>query len=159
MTGAGIPYGNSVAIPIEKSFWLGGANDMRGWRLRSLGPGGYTNDSVRYDRTGDLMIYSSLEYRFPIYSFLHGGLFTDAGNIWLRQNNPDFPDGEFRLKNFGRQLAIDAGFGLRFDFSFFIFRLDWALRLKNPEFTNQWFQPEDFRLRKAVWNFGIGYPF
>jgi outer membrane protein assembly factor BamA len=159
MAGTGIPYGNSESIPFEKSFWLGGANDMRGWRIRSLGPGGYTNDSVTYDRTGDMMIFSSLEYRFPIYSFLQGGLFSDAGNIWLRQDNPDFPDGAFRLKNVGKQLALDAGFGLRFDFSFFIFRIDWAFRLKNPEYIDQWFQSEDFRLKKAVWNFGIGYPF
>jgi len=159
MSGFGIPYGNSEGIPFEKSFWLGGANDMRGWRLRSLGPGAYTNDSVRYDRTGDMMLYSSLEYRFPIYSFLNGGIFTDAGNIWIRKDNPDFQGGTFYLKNLGQQLALDAGLGLRFDFSFFIFRLDWAFRMKNPEYANQWFQPEDFRLRKAVWNFGIGYPF
>ncbi|MBK7214874.1 MAG: BamA/TamA family outer membrane protein [Bacteroidales bacterium] len=159
MGGSGIPYGNSDGIPFEKSFWLGGANDMRGWKLRSLGPGGFTNDSVRYDRTGDLMAYTSLEYRFPIYSFLNGGLFADAGNIWLRKENSDFPDGNIDFGHLGKQIALDAGFGFRFDFSFFIFRLDWALRLKNPQLESQWFQPEDFRLRKAVWNFGIGYPF
>ncbi|NVO21440.1 MAG: BamA/TamA family outer membrane protein [Bacteroidetes bacterium] len=159
MTGVGLPYGNSDAIPFEKSFWLGGANDMRGWRIRSLGPGGYTNDSVRYDRTGDLLLCSSFEYRFPIYSFLHGSLFSDVGNIWLRQANPDFPNGDFILKNLGKQLAMDAGFGLRFDFSFFIFRLDWAFRMKNPQHKDQWFQSNDFRLKDAVWNFGIGFPF
>jgi outer membrane protein assembly factor BamA len=157
--GTGIPYGNSDALPFEKGFWLGGANDMRGWKFRSLGPGTYSSQTIRYDRTGDIMIQGSAEYRFPIYSFIHGSLFADAGNIWLRKENPDFSGGEFRLKSFVDQLALDTGFGLRFDFSFFIFRLDWGLRTKNPALENQWFNSDDFRLRKAVWNFGIGYPF
>ncbi|MBK7172921.1 MAG: BamA/TamA family outer membrane protein [Bacteroidales bacterium] len=159
MAGTGIPYGNSVGIPFEKSFWLGGANDMRGWKLRTLGPGAYTNDSVRYDRTGDIMLFSSFEYRLPVYSFLNAGIFMDMGNIWLRQDNPDFPGGTFRFSNVANQLAMNTGLGLRFDFSFFIFRLDWAFRIKNPEYENQWFHQNDFRLKKAVWNFGIGYPF
>ncbi len=157
--GEGVPYGNSVSIPFEKSFWLGGANDMRGWRLRSLGPGRFINDSVSYDRTGDISLQSTLEYRFGVYSFLNGSFFMDAGNIWLRNQNPDFPGGEFKLATFADQLAMDAGLGFRFDFSFFLFRVDWALRLKNPGLTKQWFQPQDFAFRKAVWNFGIGYPF
>jgi outer membrane protein assembly factor BamA len=159
MAGTGIPYGNSEGIPFEKSFWLGGANDMRGWKLRSLGPGSYTNDSIRYDRTGDLMLFSSFEYRFPVYSFLNAGVFMDMGNIWLRQDNPDFPGGTFAVQTIGKQLALNSGLGLRFDFSFFIFRLDWAFRIKNPEYEHQWFHQNDFRLKKAVWNFGIGYPF
>lgn len=159
MAGSGIPYGNSDALPFEKGFWLGGANDMRGWKFRSLGPGTYSSDSIRYDRTGDIVLQGSLEYRFPIYSFINGCLFTDAGNIWLRKENPDFKGSGFRLDTFFDQLAIDSGFGLRFDFSFFVFRLDWGLRTKNPALRDQWFNPDDFRLRKAVWNFGIGYPF
>lgn len=157
--GTGIPYGNSEALPFEKGFWLGGANDMRGWKFRSLGPGKYSSESIRYDRTGDIMIQGSIEYRFPVYNFIHGGLFVDAGNIWLRKENPDFSGGEFSIKSFFDQVALDSGFGLRFDFSFFIFRLDWGLRTKNPSLASQWFNPEDFRLKKAVWNFGIGYPF
>jgi len=157
--GTGIPYGNSEALPFEKGFWLGGANDMRGWKFRSLGPGTYSSQSIRYDRTGDIMIQGSFEYRFPVYNFIHGSLFADAGNIWLRKENPDFSGGEFRLKSFFDQLALDTGFGLRFDFSFFIFRLDWGLRTKNPSLDDQWFNADDFRLKKAVWNFGIGYPF
>lgn len=158
-SGIGVPYGNSEALPFEKGFWLGGANDMRGWKFRSLGPGTYSSQTIRYDRTGDILLQGSLEYRFPIYNFIHGSLFADAGNIWLQKENPDFEGGEFRLKSFFNQLALDSGFGLRFDFSFFIFRLDWGLRTKNPALDNQWFNSDDFRLRKAVWNFGIGYPF
>ena len=160
LTGIALPYGNSVSVPFEKSFWLGGANDMRGWRLRSLGPGAYSATDVRYDKTGDIMLQSSLEYRFPIYSFLLGSLFTDAGNVWLRKKSEDFPGGEFNLNTFYKQIAVDAGVGLRFDFSFFIFRLDAALAINNPaRATSSWFNAEDFKLRKTIWNFGIGYPF
>lgn len=160
MGGIAQPYGNSEAVPFEKSFWLGGANDMRGWRLRSLGPGAFVDSTLSYDKTGDIMLQSSIEHRFPIYSFLLGSFFIDAGNIWLRKQSKDFPDGEFRLNSFYKQIAMDAGFGLRFDFSFFIFRLDAAVAIHNPaRTTGQWFNKEDFRFRKSILNFGIGYPF
>ena len=109
--------------------------------------------------SGDIMMQASIEYRFPIYNFIYGGLFADAGNIWLSNENPDFTGGGFEFGSLFNQLALDTGFGLRFDFSFFIFRLDWGLRTKNPALENQWFSADDFRLRNAVWNFGIGYPF
>jgi outer membrane protein assembly factor BamA len=105
------------------------------------------------------MGFASLEYRFPIYGFLNGAFYTDAGNIWLRKYNPDFPGGKFELTQLGKQLAMDAGMGFRFDFSFFIFRIDWALRIKNPQQEIKWLNSEDFRFRSAIWNFGIGYPF
>jgi hypothetical protein len=159
MGGFAKPYGNSVSVPFEKSFWLGGANDMRGWRLRSLGPGAYSASDIRYDKTGDIMLQSSLEQRFPIYSFLLGSFFIDAGNIWLREKSEDFPNGEFKLNSFYKQIAMDIGFGLRFDFSFFIFRLDAAVPFHNPAAADKWFSPEDFRIRKSILNFGIGYPF
>ncbi len=159
MGGVAQPYGNSVSMPFEKSFWLGGANDMRGWRIRSLGPGGYADPDIRYDKTGDIMLQSSIEQRFPIYSFLLGSLFVDAGNIWLRKESEDFPDGAFKLNTFYKQIAVDAGIGFRFDFSFFIFRIDAAVPVHNPARTTAWFNSEDFRFRKAIWNFGIGYPF
>ncbi|MEI6061412.1 MAG: BamA/TamA family outer membrane protein [Bacteroidota bacterium] len=159
MAGIAKPYGNSESVPFEKSFWLGGANDMRGWRLRTLGPGAYVSPNQQYDKTGDVIIQSSLEHRFPIYSFLLGSFFVDAGNIWLRRKSNDFPDGEFKLGTFYKQIAMDAGFGLRFDFSFFIFRLDAAVAIHNPARADAWFNPEDFRVKKSILNFGIGYPF
>ncbi|MFA5972625.1 MAG: BamA/TamA family outer membrane protein [Lentimicrobiaceae bacterium] len=159
MGGIAMPYGNSVAIPFEKSFWLGGANDMRGWRLRSLGPGAFYSSVTRYDKTGDIMLQSSLEQRFPIYSFLLGSLFLDAGNVWLRKKSDDFPDGEFNLNSFYKQIAMDIGFGLRFDFSFFIFRVDAAVPFHNPAVADKWFSREEFKLRNSILNFGIGYPF
>jgi outer membrane protein assembly factor BamA len=158
MGGIALPYGNSVSVPFEKSFWLGGANDMRGWRLRSLGPGGYSTSAVSYDKTGDIMLQASIEQRFPIYSFLLGSIFIDAGNIWLREKSEDFPDGNFELDSFYKQIAMDMGFGLRFDFSFFIFRLDGAVPFHNPA-SGKWFSKDDFQLRNSILNFGIGYPF
>ena len=159
MGGIAMPYGNSVSVPFEKSFWLGGANDLRGWRLRSLGPGAFVDSTVSFDKTGDIMLQASLEHRFPIYSFLNGSFFVDAGNIWLREKSEDFPDGEFKINKFYNQIAMDLGFGLRFDFSFFIFRLDAAVPFCNPARVEKWFNKDDFRIKKSILNFGIGYPF
>jgi len=104
------------------------------------------------------MLQTSIEQRFPIYSFLLGSLFIDAGNIWLRQESEDFPNGNFKLATFYKQIAMDMGVGLRFDFSFFIFRLDAAVPFHNPA-TGDWFSSKDFQINKMILNFGIGYPF
>jgi outer membrane protein assembly factor BamA len=159
MGGSALPYGNSEAVPFEKSFWLGGANDMRGWRLRSLGPGAYVATDNNYNKTGEIMLQSSIENRFPIYSFLLGSFFVDAGNVWLRKPSVDFPDGEFKFDSFYKQIAMDVGFGLRFDFSFFILRLDAAVPFHDPTHPGHWFSNELFNYQNAILNFGIGYPF
>ena len=159
LSGVAFPYGNSESVPFEKTFWLGGANDMRGWRLRSLGPGAYVDPNHQYDKTGDIVLQSTIEHRFPIYSFLLGSIFIDAGNVWLRKESVDFPDGNFKLNTFYKQLAMDLGAGLRFDFSFFILRIDAAVPIKNPALAGSWFNSEDFRFSNTIWNFGIGYPF
>lgn len=161
MGGIALPYGNSESVPFEKSFWLGGANDMRGWRLRSLGPGAYSDSlsDTRFDKTGDIMLQASVEQRFPIYSFLLGSIFIDAGNVWLRNESVDFPNGEFKLDSFYKQIAMNIGFGLRFDFSFFILRLDAAVPFHDPAVADKWFSPDIFRLDNSILNFGIGYPF
>jgi outer membrane protein assembly factor BamA len=160
MGGIAIPYGNSESVPFEKSFWLGGANDMRGWRLRSLGPGGYESSDQNYDKTGDIMLQTSIEQRFPIYSFLLGSLFIDAGNVWLRQESKkDFQNGNFKLNTFYKQIAMDMGIGFRFDFSFFIFRLDAAIPFHDPAKADKWFANDVFKIKNTILNFGIGYPF
>jgi outer membrane protein assembly factor BamA len=105
------------------------------------------------------MLQASIEQRFPIYSFLQGSIFIDAGNVWLRNESKDFPKGEFKLDSFYKQIAMDIGFGLRFDFSFFIFRLDAAVPFHNPALADKWFSQDVFKLRKSILNFGIGYPF
>ena len=155
--GYGLAYWNSTVLPFEKSFFAGGANGIRAWRIYSLGPGGY-NDPAMIDlnRTGDIDIESNLEYRFPIYSFFKGAFFIDAGNIWLNKKNPQMPDAEFKWDRFYKEFAIGGGFGVRLDFNFFIIRLDAAIPFKNPS------RPENNRwgLNEHInFNLGIGYPF
>lgn len=157
IAGIGIPYGNSDALPFEKGFYLGGANSMRAWIYRGLGPGGFVDPGTNIDKMGEILLECNIEYRFPIYSFFKGALFYDVGNIWLLNRDDNFTDAEFKFDTFYKQIAMDAGFGFRFDFKFFIFRVDFALRLRDPA------QPEGSRWvgDKAIWfwNFGIGYPF
>ncbi|MFA5419063.1 MAG: BamA/TamA family outer membrane protein, partial [Bacteroidales bacterium] len=115
LAGAGVPYKNSVELPYEKGFYAGGANDMRGWQFKSLGPGGYS-ESTDYERVGDIQLEGNVEYRFPIYSFFKGALFADIGNVWTYRNSTTFPGGQFEFNTFYKELAVDAGFGFRFDF-------------------------------------------
>jgi len=157
--GLGLPYLNSDEIPYERGFYAGGANGMRGWIFRELGPGSY-NGADQYERIGDIQLEFNLEYRFPIYKFFHGGLFIDMGNIWTYNESETFPGGKFEFKDFYKEVAADFGLGFRFDFQFFIFRLDFAAPFVNPAF------PEDHRWRldylqfkDVIGNFGIGYPF
>ena len=157
--GVSIPYGNSNEVPYEKGYYGGGANDMRGWEYRKLGPGSYSGTSD-YERIGDIQLEGNVEYRFPIYKLFKGALFADVGNIWTYNNDTvTFPGGQFNFDTFYKQLAVDAGIGFRFDFQFFIFRLDAAIPLRDPALTgDKWrfdyLKFSDFRL-----NFGIGYPF
>jgi len=159
--GIGFPYGNLPVMPFEKSFFVGGANDIRAWQIRTLGPGSF-NDSLNsvLDKTGDIMLEGNIEYRFGIYHFLQGAAFVDAGNVWLMYKNAKFKDGEFLLNNFYKQIAIGAGLGIRLDFSFFVFRIDAAAPLKNPVFPegNRW-QVKSLTFKDINLNLGIGYPF
>jgi hypothetical protein len=157
--GAGYAYWNSRVLPYEKSFFVGGANSIRAWRIYSLGPGSCNDTSLTdYNRTGDIDLEGNIEYRFPVYSFLKGALFLDAGNVWLNKKNTKLPNAEFKLDRFYKEIAVGAGIGARFDFSFFIMRLDAAIKLKDP------FLPEGDRWVplssvKINYNLGIGYPF
>lgn len=158
--GIGIPYGNSDVLPFEKGFYAGGANDMRGWEIRSLGPGAYGGTYSGFDKMGDIKMEANLEYRFPMYKFLKGAFFVDAGNIWLLKENESYPGGDFKLNTFINQFAIDIGMGFRFDFDFFIFRLDGALPIRNPALANdQRWTINKAQFNDITWNFGIGYPF
>ncbi len=160
LMGIGIPYGNSDALPFEKGFYGGGANGMRAWKFRALGPGSYLNADTDFDRMGDMKLEINAEYRFPIYSFFKGALFVDAGNVWLLDRDPTFPGGEFQFSSFAREIAIGGGIGLRFDFGFFIFRIDGAVPFRDPAQPRgeRWVLDNiDFNL--VNWNFGIGYPF
>ncbi len=159
--GWGIPYGNSKQLPYEKSFISGGTNDIRAWRLRTLGPGSYYDTIIEnFDRVGDISIKFNIEHRFQIYKFLHGAFFVDAGNIWLNKPNIQFPEGEFSINKLIPQIAIGSGFGLRLDLNFFIVRIDAAIPVKDPSKPKgyQWVI-NDAKLSSVVFNFGIGYPF
>ncbi|RLD82851.1 MAG: hypothetical protein DRJ15_00325 [Bacteroidetes bacterium] len=157
LSGIGIPYGNSDALPFEKGFYLGGANSMRAWIYRGLGPGGFSNPGTSVDQMGDVVLESNIEFRFPIYDFFKGALFADAGNVWLMNANENFPEAEFNFNTFYKQIALDAGLGLRADFKFFIFRVDFAWRLRDPSMP----EGDKWVASKGIWfwNFGIGYPF
>lgn len=160
--GVGYAYGNSKSLPFEKGFYAGGANDMRGWRIRSLGPGSFQDTaSTNFDKMGDILMEANFEYRFPIYRFFKGAFFSDAGNVWTLKNNEDFPNGKFDSKYFIEQIAIDAGFGLRLDFGYFNFRIDGALPLRDPskEKNDRWINPSYTKISDVMWNFAIGYPF
>ncbi|MEI6122993.1 MAG: BamA/TamA family outer membrane protein [Bacteroidota bacterium] len=159
--GYGAPLNNANTLPFEKSFYSGGANSMRAWRLKSLGPGSY-KDAATYalDKIGEIGIEINLEYRFPIYKFLKGAAFIDIGNVWLRKKTDLFPGGEFQFSRFFSELAFDGGLGLRADFGYFVIRLDGAFVLKDPAMPkhNRWIGQNDNRFL-VFGNFGIGYPF
>ncbi|MEI6173258.1 MAG: BamA/TamA family outer membrane protein [Bacteroidota bacterium] len=161
--GIGIPYGNSTLLPFEKAFFAGGANGMRGWRMYSLGPGSYINTSGTtnsFNQIGDMQLEANVEYRFPVYNWIRGGLYIDAGNIWLLKDSQDLPGGKFTFPGFIEQIALDAGVGIRLDFDFFIFRLDPAIPLRVPSYpaNDRWYFNK-MQLKDIIWNFGIGYPF
>jgi outer membrane protein assembly factor BamA len=160
--GFGIPYGNSISIPFEKAFFAGGANDLRGWKMGSLGPGRYHNDTIgnSYDQTGDMQLQLNLEFRFPVYKYFRSAFFVDLGNVWLLHDTPDLPGGKIDPKYFIPDIAIDIGFGIRADFDYFIVRLDPAVPIRVPYYlqNNHWYVGK-LGISDIIWNFGIGYPF
>jgi outer membrane protein assembly factor BamA len=161
--GLGIPYGNADVIPYEKRFFSGGANSIRGWSESTLGPGKYQriDDKRRdYNQVGDIKLDMSMEYRAKMFWVLEGAAFLDAGNIWTIKDYETQKGGTFKFDSFMNQIAIAYGLGLRFDFSFFIARVDFGVKLFDPVRTRreQWrVNPslsEDFAVHLA-----IGYPF
>lgn len=167
--GIGIPLWNATTLPFEKSFFLGGSNSMRAWDYRTLGPGSYYNNKetvVNDVRVGDIKLELNLEYRGTLYKFIKYGVFVDAGNIWLTHKDDEMPNAEFQFNRFYKEIALGAGVGLRFDFSFFIIRLDAALPIYDPSSApgNHWVHVVNEnghnKLNKSV-NiiFGIGHAF
>lgn len=165
--GAGIPYGNDDILPFDKRFFIGGSNSLRGWRPRTLGPGSYidTTSGTRIDRSGDLIIQGSVEYRFKFIKPLELGIFVDAGNVWnIIPNSGTTRPEMFDYRRFIGEMALNTGIGFRFDFEFFIFRLDWGIQLKDPGVAknNGWVAKELFKpkgINYTVLNAGVGYPF
>lgn len=161
--GIGKPLANLSVLPYEQSFFSGGPNGIRAWRARTLGPGSYdpSNSTARYDKIGDVQLESNLEYRFHIFKSFYGAWFVDAGNVWTLNKDPNKPNGNLDASRFYKEIAIGSGFGIRYDFSFFVLRLDAAVRIRDPQYTenNRWtFDKQPIR-NTTILNFGIGYPF
>jgi outer membrane protein assembly factor BamA len=178
--GWGIPYGNSSTLPFVKQFFSGGPYSVRAFQIRSLGPGSFGSDQSGpesfFDQSGNLRLEANLEYRFPIWSYVKGAFFADAGNVWLTgetgvteddtPENREFNEELFARGKFGsdwlKELGVGIGFGLRVDIQSFVLRFDLASPLQIP------YLPEGERIRipffdggsnNLVFNFAIGYPF
>ncbi|WP_435624911.1 BamA/TamA family outer membrane protein [Flagellimonas sp.] len=155
--GMAVPYGNSESIPFVRSYFAGGSNDNRAWNAYELGPGS-TNNLNDFNEA-NLKLAFNFEYRFPLAGDLKGALFADVGNIWNVFDNEDNPDAVFTGFDSLGELAIGTGTGLRYDFSYFVFRLDIGFKTYNPALdpSRRWFT--DYNFRNAVFNVGINYPF
>lgn len=157
-------YGNMQTAPYTEQFYIGGANSVRAFSARSIGPGGYPpNEGEKYtyiNHVGDIRMEANIEYRFRIIGDLHGALFLDAGNVWLMRKDEYRPHGELTMKNFGKQIALGTGTGLRYDLSFLVFRLDLGIALHDPYDTGKkgYYNIPKFKDSMAV-HFAIGYPF
>ncbi len=137
--GVAFPYGNSTILPYEKRYFSGGANSVRGWSVRELGPGTFTGGDGRIDfinQTGDIKLDLSAEYRTFMFWKLHGAAFVDAGNIWTIRDYAEQPGGQFRIGSFWREIAVSYGLGLRLNFDYFILRLDGGMKAVNPAYTD-----------------------
>ncbi len=156
-TGIAIPYGNSNYIPFTRSYYAGGSNDNRAWKAYKLGPG--SSNNINEFNEANFKISLNFEYRNKISGNLNGAFFVDMGNIWNVNDNID--DNSMTFNNFSdlSELAIGTGIGLRYDFNFFVLRLDTAFKTYNPanKKSERWFS--DLSLKKAVFNIGINYPF
>jgi len=177
--GVGIPYGESTTLPYIKQYFAGGPYSLRGWRIRTLGPGSYydinnINNPDQIDRTGDIKLEYNAEYRFPITPLfagavkMNGALFVDAGNIWLARKDTSYAGGNFDISTLGQDIAVDIGVGTRFDIaSFLTLRVDVAMPVKDPYIhTNGgWVFDQinpynsTWRANNIVFNVSIGYPF
>ncbi|WP_422351787.1 BamA/TamA family outer membrane protein [Flagellimonas sp.] len=155
--GLAVPYGNSESVPFVRSYFAGGSNDNRAWNPYELGPG--STDNINDFNEANLKIAMNLEYRFPIAGDVKGALFADAGNIWNVFDNEDNPDAVFSDFTSLADIALGTGLGLRYDFTYFVFRLDVGFKTYNPaqEWSQRWFR--NYNLSDAVFNIGINYPF
>ncbi len=163
--GIAYPYGNSRILPFEKRYFSGGANSVRGWSVRSLGPGKFVGHDGRIDfinQTGDMKLDLNVEYRAHLFWKFNGALFVDAGNIWTLREYEEQPGGQFRFSTFLDQLAASYGLGLRLNFDYFIIRFDMGMKAVNPayETTDDHFPLLHPRLnRDFAFHFAVGLPF
>ena len=162
--GIAYPYGNSTLLPFEKRYFSGGANSLRGWAVRGIGPGRYKGTDGRIDfinQTGDVKLDLNVEYRTHLFWKLDGALFVDAGNIWTLRDYPDQPGGQLTLKDFPDQIAANYGLGFRFNFDYFIVPFDLGMKAVNPAYDEeQHFPIVHPRIsRDFAFHFAVGMPF
>lgn len=161
--GIGVPYANSSMIPFEKRFYAGGANSVRGWGVRTLGPGSYRSRNLMTDfinQCGDIRLDLSLEYRTKLFWVMESGLFIDAGNVWTIHNYENQPGGMFKFNRFYEQIALSYGCGIRLDFTYFLLRLDLGFKAYNPASGQErWPLIHPHWKRDATFHFSVGYPF
>ena len=169
--GNGIPLANSTTLPLEKRYFMGGSNGLRAWQARGLGPGAYDSYQYNVDQYGDVKIEANIENRFKIIGPLQGAFFLDVGNIWLRKSPSGLAKDStvFHVNNFYKQLGLGSGFGIRYDFQYFIMRTDFGLKIYDPAltqndkwvvrnyFSNTWDKPTDYKFIRL--NIGLGFPF
>lgn len=163
--GIAYPYGNSTVLPFEKRYFSGGANSVRGWGVRELGPGKFKGTDGRIDfinQTGDMKLDLSAEYRTFLFWKFDGAAFIDAGNIWTLRSYAEQPGGQFKISEFYKQIAVAYGVGLRLNFGYFILRFDMGMKAINPAYENHKehyaFLNPDFG-RDFSFHFAVGLPF
>ena len=168
--GLAFPYGNSQTIPFEKRYFAGGSNSVRGWAARTLGPGGYRGDGSWIDvnnQSGDIRLNLNLEYRAKVWSMIELAAFVDAGNIWTIFDYAAQPNGVFRWNEFYKQIALAYGVGVRLDFTFLVFRVDFGVKLYDPSRLYSSLKGTEWRTvpnglnwtEDMAFHFAIGYPF
>jgi len=168
--GIGVPIGKRSILPYERRFFAGGSNSLRAWRLRTVGPGSFSNDtaSIQFARSGELGLSANVEYRFGIIEAavdVEGALFIDAGNVWNLRPDALFSGGHFTFEHFYKEFAINTGLGIRLDFDFLLLRFDWGIPLQDPneKLGERWVFKDPLKnkwLREyTVWNVAVGYPF
>lgn len=187
--GIAIPYGKSNSLPYEKFFFIGGSNSMRAWASRRLGPGRFRPEqdsttgvfNYQVEQPGEIILEGNIEYRFPVFSFIKGAVFLDAGNVWLLKDDPERPGVSWKAQTFFEEIALGTGFGLRFNLPFLLLRFDLGLKLYNPAklgvYNDDPDNPAPETLDRDPWvikgfnilqpfkkdllllNIGIGYPF
>ena len=156
-SGVAIPFGNANSIPFSRSYFSGGSNDIRGWRAYKLGPG--SSNNMNEFNEANFKLTLNLEYRFPFIGKMNGALFIDAGNIWNVIDN--ISDSAYRFEGFKdlNEIAIGTGFGIRYDFDFFVLRLDTGFKTYNPALPRASRWQTKYSIKEAVFNIGINYPF
>ncbi|MDF9829650.1 BamA/TamA family outer membrane protein [Parabacteroides sp. PF5-6] len=161
--GVGVPYGNAEMLPFERRYFSGGANSVRGWSVRDLGPGSMAvNDTTSFAyQVGDVRLDLNVEYRTKLFWKFELAAYVDAGNIWTIRPYVDQPDGNFDFSRFYKEIAVSYGLGLRLDFDFFLLRFDTGFKAYNPQErgSKRWAISHPNFGKNFAWHFAVGYPF